>query len=70
MIAMKDKLMTLLFVFVCVAVLLLGCIAALAVTRYACQTIGRWAGIAFIVAIGGSALLFVIILIQMWRETK
>lgn len=67
---MKDKLFNLLLVFVCVAVLLLGCISALAVTRYACQTIGRWAGIAFLAAVGGSALLFAILLIQMWRETK
>ena len=67
---MKDKLFNLLLVFVCIAVLLLGIIASLAVTHYAFQTIGRWAGITFIAAVGGSALLFVIILIQMWRETK
>ena len=64
---MKDKLMTLLFVCVCVAVLLLGCIAALAVTHYACQNIGRWAGFTFIASVAGSVVMFIIILIQLWR---
>ena len=67
---MKDKLFNLLLVFVCVAVLLLGIIASLAVTHYACRTIGRWAGIAFLASVGGSALLFAIILIQLWRGTR
>lgn len=68
--AMKEKLFNLFFVLIGVVVLLLGVTAAMAVTHYACQHIGRWAGILFAVSVSGGILLLAIILFASRRNKR
>lgn len=58
---MKNKLIDILLVLLAIVVVMLLFICTVVIAKYAYDNVGHWAGIAFIVAVGVSALLIMIV---------